>query len=208
MDQSNCNCPIMGLCGIRCANDAIIRKRQPISNVDVIAQGMNGSDVFGNVGLSTPEWRTLQNLLHIVLSIHVKDYCVGFPPHPTTVLRALAGLEGQLNISDNIVHSRNQEEHNGRLENVVKIETFCWNNTVCKQHKLHRRQRWTQEASYSRITKLLWSVYPWIGNCICSPSAGVKCWPGDKFRILDLDLWRFSNVRLLNDQQEENLEIT
>ena len=42
------------------------------------------------------------------------------------IQRALAGLEGQVNISDHIiVHGRNQKEHDVRLENVIKRLQDC-----------------------------------------------------------------------------------
>ena len=123
---------------MRRANDAILRERHPIPTIDEITQGMNGSCVFSKLDLKwgyhqlelTTESRDITTFV-----IHCGLYRYKRSPfgvnsaseqYQHEIQRALAGLEGQVNISDDIiVHGKNQEEHDARLGSVIKRLGEC-----------------------------------------------------------------------------------
>ncbi|XP_028413782.1 uncharacterized protein K02A2.6-like [Dendronephthya gigantea] len=118
---------------MRRANEAIMRERHPIPTVDEITQGMNGSSVFSKLDLKwgyhqlelTPESRDITTFVTHCGLYRYKRLLFGVnsasEQYQHEIQRALAGLEGQVNISDDIiVYGQNQKEHDTRLENVVK----------------------------------------------------------------------------------------
>ena len=123
---------------MRRANEAILRERHPIPTIDEITQGMNGSCVFSKLDLKwgyhqlelTPESRDITTFVTHCGLYRYKRLLFGVnsasEQYQYEIQRALAGLEGQVNISDDIiVHGRNQEEHDARLEGVIKRLGEC-----------------------------------------------------------------------------------
>ena len=118
---------------MRRANEAILHERHPIPTIDEITQGMNGSCVFSKLDLKwgyhqlelTPESRDITTFVtHCGLYRYKRLLCrvnSASKQYQYEIQRALAGVEEQLNISDDIiVHGKNQEEHDARLESVIK----------------------------------------------------------------------------------------
>ena len=110
---------------MRRANEAIIREHYPIPTVDEVLQNLNQSTVFSKLDL---RWGYHQLELHpdsrriTTFTTHcglyryerLKFSSRSVPAcHPTT----LQGCEGIANISDDIiVHGKNNEEHDKRLQ--------------------------------------------------------------------------------------------
>ena len=97
---------------MRRAHEAILRERHPISTIDEITQGMNGSCVFSKLDLNwgyhqlelTQESRDITTFVtHCGLYRYKRLlFVVNSAPeqYQKEIKRALAGLEGQVNISD------------------------------------------------------------------------------------------------------------
>lgn len=123
---------------MRRANEAIQRERHPIPTVEEITQDLSGSKIFSKLDL---KWGYHQIVLTqdsrgiTTFATHCGLYrykrllfgvCSASEQYQHEIQTALAGIEGQQNISDDIiVHGRNQEEHNARLEKVVKRLGEC-----------------------------------------------------------------------------------
>ncbi len=101
-------------------------------------QGMNGNKVFSKLDLNwgyhqlelTPESRGITTFVTHCGLYRYKRLLFGVSSaseqYQHEIQRALAGLEGQVNISDDIiVHGKNQKEHDVRLENVIKRLGDC-----------------------------------------------------------------------------------
>ena len=113
---------------MRRAKEAIKRARHPIPTVDEITHSMNGSKVFSKLD---PKWGYHQ----LELSPESREIAT-FVTHcglfqykgllfdvnsAFEIQTALAGIEGQANILDDIiVHDKDQEEHDSRLERVIQ----------------------------------------------------------------------------------------
>ena len=111
----------------------------PYSNtVDEITQGMNGSKIFSKLNLKwryrqlelTPESREITTFVTHCGLYRYKRLPFGVnsasEQYQHEIQAALAGIDGQENIShDIIVHGKDQEEHDSRLEKVVKRLGEC-----------------------------------------------------------------------------------
>ena len=109
---------------IRRANEAILRERHPIPTVDEITQGMNVSKVFSKLDLKwgyhqlelTPESREITTFVTHCGLYRYKRLPFGVnsasEQYQHEIQAALAGIDGQENISDDIiVHGKDREEH-------------------------------------------------------------------------------------------------
>ena len=131
---------------MRRANEAIIREHYPIPTVDEVLQNLNQSTVFSKLDL---RWGYHQLELHpdsrriTTFTTHcglyryerLKFSSRSVPAcHPTT----LQGCEGIANISDDIiVHGKNNEEHDKRLQRVLerlKEKNLTMNAQKCRFH--------------------------------------------------------------------------
>ena len=70
-------------CGMRYANEAIVRERQPIPTIEEVPQDLNGSIVFSRVDL---KWEFHQILLaqesrHVTTHVWYDDSCLVSPQH-------------------------------------------------------------------------------------------------------------------------------
>ena len=115
------------------ANQAIIRGRHPIPTVEEILQSMNGSTVFSKLDLKwgyhqlelTPKLREITNFAVHSGVYRYKRLIFGVSSaselYQHEISRALAGIEGVENISDNIiVHGPNQATHDECLHAVMQ----------------------------------------------------------------------------------------
>ena len=118
---------------MRRANEAILRERHPIPTVDEILHSLNGSKVFSKLDLRwgyhqlelTPDSREITTFVTHCGLFRYKRLLFGVnsasEQYQHEVQTALAGIEGQENISDDIiVHGKDQAEHDARLELVIK----------------------------------------------------------------------------------------
>ena len=117
---------------MRRANEAIRRARHPIPTVDEITQSISGSKVFSKLDLKweyhqlelSPESREITTFaIHCGL-FRCKRLLFGVnsasEKYQYEIQTALAGIEGQENISDDIiVHGKDQKEHDLLLEKVI-----------------------------------------------------------------------------------------
>ena len=123
---------------MRRANDAILPERHPIPTINDITQEMNGSCAFSKLHLKwgyhqlelTPVLRDITTFVtHCGLYRYkrlLSRVNSASEQYQHEMQRALAGLEEQVNISYDItVHGKNQEEHNARLESIIKRLCEC-----------------------------------------------------------------------------------
>ena len=123
---------------MRRANEAIQRERHPIPTVEEITQDLSGSRIFSKLDLKwgyhqiglTQESRGITTFAtHCGLYRYKRllfGVCSASEQYQHEIQTALAGIDGQQNISDDIiVHGRNQEEHDTRLEKVVRRLGEC-----------------------------------------------------------------------------------
>ena len=113
---------------MRCANQAIVRERQPIPTIEEVLHDLNGSTVFSRVDL---KWGFHQILL-AEESRHVTTFVThrglyrytrlmfgvtSAPEKYQQIIRdVLRGCEGVANIADDlIIHGRGEEQHDKRL---------------------------------------------------------------------------------------------
>ena len=118
---------------MRRANEAIERVRYPIPTVDEVLQSLNGSTVFSKLDLKygyhqielEPESRDITTFVVHTGLYRYKRLLFGVnsatEQYQHEVQRVIAGIEGSHNISDDIiVHAATQEEHDERLNSVLK----------------------------------------------------------------------------------------
>jgi len=118
---------------MRRANEAIRRARHPIPTVDEITHSMNGSKIFSKLDPKwgyhqlelSPESREITTVVTHCGLFQYKRLLFGVnsasEQYQYEIQTALAGIEGQANISDDIiVHGKDQEEHDSRLEKVIQ----------------------------------------------------------------------------------------
>ena len=118
---------------MRRANEAILRARHPIPTVEEIRQSMNGSKVFSKLDLKwgyhqlelTPDSREITTFVTHCELFRYKRLLFGVSSaseqYQYEIQTALAGIDGQANISDDIiVYGKDKEEHDARLERVIK----------------------------------------------------------------------------------------
>ena len=119
---------------MRRANEAILRARHPIPTVDEITQSISGSKVFSKLDLKwgyhqlelSPESREITTFATHCGLFRYKRLLFGVnsasEQYQYEIQTALAGIEGQENISDDIiVHGKDQKEHDLRLEKVIVV---------------------------------------------------------------------------------------
>ena len=114
------------------ANEGVRRNRHPIPNVDEITQSISGGKVFSKLDLkwgyhqlklSSESQEITMFATHCAL-FRYKRLLFGVnsasEQYQYEIQTALAGIEGQENISDDIiVHCKHQEEHDLQLEKVI-----------------------------------------------------------------------------------------
>ena len=118
---------------MRRANEAILREIHPIPTVDEILQSLNGSKVFSKLDLRwdyhqlelTPDSRKITTFVTHCGLFRYKRLLFGVnstsEQYQHEIQTALAGIDGQENISDDIiVHAKDQPEHDANLELVIK----------------------------------------------------------------------------------------
>lgn len=118
---------------MRRANEAIIRERHPIPTVDEILEQLGESRHFSELDLNSayfqielePESRGITTFATHVGLFRFKRLVMGVSSASEVfqhkVGTALAGIEGVVNISDNIVvHGGDKETHDERLHSVLK----------------------------------------------------------------------------------------
>ena len=118
---------------MRRANQAIQRERHPIPTVDEILQSLNGSKLFSKLDLKwgyhqlelTPDSREITTFVTHCGLFRYKRLLFGVnsasEQYQYEIQTALAGIDGQENISDDItVHGKDEKEHDARLERVIK----------------------------------------------------------------------------------------
>ena len=113
---------------MRCANQAIIRERQPIPTVEEVLQDLNGSTVFSRVD---QKWGFYQILLaeesrHVTTFVthrglyrytRLMFWVTSVPEKYQQIIRdVLRGCEGVINIADDLViHGNGASQHDERL---------------------------------------------------------------------------------------------
>ena len=118
---------------MRRANQAIQRERHPIPTVDEIMKSLNGSKVFSKLDLKwgyhqlelTPDSREITTFVTHCGLFRYKRLLFGVnsasEQYQYEIQTALAGIDGQENISDDIiVHGKDKKEHDACLERVIK----------------------------------------------------------------------------------------
>ena len=129
---------------MRRANEAILHERHPIPTIDEITQGMNGSCVFSKLDLKwgyhqlelTPESRDITTFVTHCGLYRYKRLLFGVnsasEQYQYEIQRALAGVEGQVNISDDIM-----DDIMGRIKRSMmhgwKVLSRDWVNGINSQ---------------------------------------------------------------------------
>ena len=131
------------------ANEAIIRERYPIPTVDEVLQNLNQSTVFSKLDLRCgyhqlelhPDSRSITTFTTHCGLYRYKRLMFGISSAPEVyqhvIQQALQGCEGITNISDDIVHGKNNEEHDKRLQRVLerlKEKNLTLNAEKCRSH--------------------------------------------------------------------------
>ena len=135
---------------MRRANEAIIRERYPIPTVDEVLQNLNQSAVFSKLDLRWgyhqlelhPDSRSITTFTTHCGLYRYKRLMFGISSAPEVyqhvIQQTLQDCEGVANISDDIiVHGRNTEEHDTRLQQVLerlKEKNLTLNAEKCKFH--------------------------------------------------------------------------
>ena len=135
---------------MRRANEAIIRERYPIPTVDEVLQNLNQSTVFSKLDLKWgyhqlelhPDSRSITTFTTHCGLYRYKRLMFGISSAPEVyqhvIQQALQDCEGVANISDDIiVHGRNTEEHDKRLQRVLerlKEKNLTLNAGKCRFH--------------------------------------------------------------------------
>lgn len=122
---------------MRRANEAILREQHPIPTVDEILQSLNGSKIFSKLDLRwayhqlevTPDSREITFVTHCGLFRYKRllfRVNSASEQYQHEIQTALAGIDGQENISDSIiVHGKDQAEHDAHLKLVIKTLGEC-----------------------------------------------------------------------------------
>ena len=118
---------------MRRANEGILRGRHPFPTVDEILQSLNGSKVLSKFDLRwgyhqfelTPDSREITTFVTHCGLFRYKKLLFGVnsasEQYQREIQTALAGIDGQENISDDIiVHDKDHAEHDANLELVIK----------------------------------------------------------------------------------------
>ena len=135
---------------MRRANKAIIRERYPIPTVDEVLQSRNQSTVFSKLDLKWgyhqlelhPDSRSITTFTAHCGLYQYKRLMFGITSAPEVyqhvIQQSLQGCEGVANISDDIIiHGKNTEEHDRRLQRVLKRlkeKNLTLNAEKCKFH--------------------------------------------------------------------------
>ena len=135
---------------MRRANEAIIRERYPIPTVDEVLQSLNQSTMFSKLDLKWgyhqlelhPDSRSITTFTTHCGLYQYKRLMFGISSAPEVyqhvIQQSLQGCEGVANISDDIiVHGKNTEEHDRRLQRVLerlKEKNLTLNAEKCKFH--------------------------------------------------------------------------
>ena len=135
---------------MRRANEAIIRERYPIPTVDEVLQSLNQSTVFSKLDLKWgyhqlelhPDSRSITTFTTHCGLYQYKRLMFGISSAPEVyqhvIQQSLHGCEGISNISDDIiVHGKNTEEHDKRLQRVLerlKEKNLTLNAEKCRFH--------------------------------------------------------------------------
>ena len=133
---------------MRQANTAVKRERYPIPTIDEVVQDMSQSKVFSKLDLKSvyhqielsPESRDITTFATHLGLYRYKRLMFGISCAPEMYQRVLQqvlqGCEGAQNIIDDIiVHASTEEEHDRRVEEVVKVLTergFTFNREKCQ----------------------------------------------------------------------------
>ena len=123
---------------MRRANEAILRERHPIPTVDEITQGMNGNKIFSKLDLKwgyhqlelTSESGGITTFVAHCGLYRYKRFLLrvnsASEQYQYEIQTVLAGIDGQVNISDYIiVYGKDKDEHDARLERVVQRLGEC-----------------------------------------------------------------------------------
>ena len=135
---------------MRRANEAIIRERYPIPTVDEVLQNLNQSTVFSKLDLRWgyhrlelhPDSRSITTFTTHCGLYRYKRLMFGISSAPEVyqhvIQQALQNCEGAANILDDIIiHGRNNEEHDKRLQRVLerlKEKNLTLNEEKCRFH--------------------------------------------------------------------------
>ena len=133
---------------MRQANKAIVREQHPIPTVDEILYKMNGSEVFSKLDLRLGYHQIVLEEKSRDITTFVTNnglyrykrlmFGINMAPqkYQQVISQVFNDCEGVLNISDDIVvHGRNREEHDQRLENALnrmKERNLTLNGDKCE----------------------------------------------------------------------------